>query len=148
MWTVKAVDLPPVAQTLLVPLACRARETARKDAILRDPCAVDLFERIDGGMDCLMGMSEMDQTFTVMRARHFDTIAQKSGSPPAGQFTPAGSAVVLDPKSGNIIAMASYPTYDPSEFVNGISTDAIAAKIVEIAKEAEATAGISAAPKP
>jgi penicillin-binding protein 2 len=36
---------------------------------------------------------------------------------------PAGSAIVLDPNTGNVIAMASYPTYDPSEFVNGISTD-------------------------
>lgn len=35
----------------------------------------------------------------------------------------AGAAVVLDPRNGNVIAMASYPTYDPGEFVNGISTD-------------------------
>lgn len=35
---------------------------------------------------------------------------------------PAGSAVVVDPASGAVRAMASYPTYDPSEFVNGIST--------------------------
>lgn len=34
-----------------------------------------------------------------------------------------GSAVVLDPRNGHVIAMASYPTYDPSEFVNGISTE-------------------------
>jgi penicillin-binding protein 2 len=35
----------------------------------------------------------------------------------------AGSAVVLDPRTGNVVAMASYPTYDPTEFVNGISSD-------------------------
>ena len=28
---------------------------------------------------------------------------------------------MLDPNNGNVIAMASYPTYDPAEFVNGIS---------------------------
>ena len=33
---------------------------------------------------------------------------------------PAGSVVTLDPNNGNVIAMASYPTYDPDEFVNGI----------------------------
>lgn len=33
---------------------------------------------------------------------------------------PAGSAVVLDPRDGAVLAMASYPWYDPSEFVNGI----------------------------
>ena len=27
----------------------------------------------------------------------------------------------LDPHNGNVVAMASYPTYDPDEFVNGIS---------------------------
>lgn len=36
---------------------------------------------------------------------------------------PAGSAVVLDPRDGSVIAMASYPTYDPAEFVNGISVE-------------------------
>lgn len=35
---------------------------------------------------------------------------------------PAGSVVVLDPQTGAVIAMASYPTYDPEEFVNGISS--------------------------
>jgi penicillin-binding protein 2 len=34
----------------------------------------------------------------------------------------AGSATVLDPMTGDIIAMASYPTYDPNDFVGGIST--------------------------
>jgi penicillin-binding protein 2 len=34
---------------------------------------------------------------------------------------PAGSAVILDPRNGGIVAMASYPTYNPEEFVNGIS---------------------------
>lgn len=36
---------------------------------------------------------------------------------------PAGSAVVTDPRTGAIVAMASYPTYDPAEFVGGISAD-------------------------
>lgn len=36
---------------------------------------------------------------------------------------PAGSAVVLDPRDGSVIAMASYPTYDPSEFTSGISVE-------------------------
>ncbi|MEZ5243932.1 MAG: penicillin-binding protein 2 [Acidimicrobiales bacterium] len=33
----------------------------------------------------------------------------------------AGAAVAVDPRDGGLLAMASYPTYDPSEFVNGIS---------------------------
>jgi len=34
---------------------------------------------------------------------------------------PGGSVVVLDANTGGVVAMASYPTYDPSEFVGGIT---------------------------
>ena len=37
-------------------------------------------------------------------------------------IAPGGSIVVEDPHDGSILAMASSPTYDPTEFVNGIST--------------------------
>jgi len=33
----------------------------------------------------------------------------------------AGSVVVMNVKTGEVLAMASYPDYDPSKFVNGIS---------------------------
>ncbi len=36
-------------------------------------------------------------------------------------LAPAGAAVALDPRDGSIRAVASYPTYDPRDFVNGIS---------------------------
>ncbi|MDP9022402.1 MAG: penicillin-binding protein 2 [Actinomycetota bacterium] len=36
----------------------------------------------------------------------------------------AGSAVVLDPRNGEVIAMASWPTYDPGLFVGGIDAQA------------------------
>lgn len=38
-------------------------------------------------------------------------------------LAPAGSAVVVDPRDGSVVAMASYPTYDPTEFVEGISVE-------------------------
>jgi penicillin-binding protein 2 len=40
---------------------------------------------------------------------------------------PSGAAVVLDPRTGRIIALASYPTYDPTVFVGGISQKELAA---------------------
>lgn len=36
--------------------------------------------------------------------------------------SPAGSTVVLDPNSGQIIALASYPDFDPAEFTKPIPT--------------------------
>jgi penicillin-binding protein 2 len=43
----------------------------------------------------------------------------------AGEITraPAGAVVLSDPRDGSLRAMASYPTYDPGDFVNGISTE-------------------------
>jgi penicillin-binding protein 2 len=46
--------------------------------------------------------------------------------PPQGRnpthTAPAGSIVVVDPSDGSLVAMASYPTYDNSDFVGGISS--------------------------
>ncbi|MDW3180186.1 MAG: penicillin-binding transpeptidase domain-containing protein [Acidimicrobiia bacterium] len=36
---------------------------------------------------------------------------------------PAGAAVIMDPRDGSVLAMASYPTYDPGDFIDGISQE-------------------------
>lgn len=36
---------------------------------------------------------------------------------------PAGSAVVTGAESGDVVAMASYPSFDPNELVSGVSTE-------------------------
>ena len=50
--------------------------------------------------------------------------ARKTWDPSQLKFfiAPAASAVVMDPRDGAVLAMASWPTYNPSQFGNGIST--------------------------
>jgi len=51
-------------------------------------------------------------------------VASRSILRPDGRTLPstAGSAIVMDARTGGIVAMASYPTYDPTEFVGGVSS--------------------------
>ena len=46
-----------------------------------------------------------------------------SGGFSAQHDADAGSAIVLNIKTGEVLAMASYPDFDPSSFVNGIDTE-------------------------
>ena len=71
-----AVNLEGVARTLLVPLACRAIESVRADAILHDPHAVEAYNALGGSPEFLMGMGGTDLFVTVMRARQFDKFAR------------------------------------------------------------------------
>ena len=43
----------------------------------------------------------------------------------------AGSAVVMDPNNGAVLAMASYPTYNPADFVGGINPEVYEALTAE-----------------
>lgn len=48
-----------------------------------------------------------------------DAELQRAANIAFGELT--GSAVAIDPRSGEVLAMVSLPTYDPNLFVNGIS---------------------------
>ncbi len=36
---------------------------------------------------------------------------------------PAGSTVIVDPRNGQVLAMASYPTFEPADLIDGVSAD-------------------------
>ncbi len=71
----RPLDLHGVARTLLVPLACRALESSRPDAILHDPRAIEVYEALGANPAFLMGMGDADRFVTAMRARQFDRLA-------------------------------------------------------------------------
>jgi O-methyltransferase involved in polyketide biosynthesis len=70
------IELQGVTRTLLVPLACRALESIRPDAIIHDPRAVEVYNALGGSPDFLMGMGGMDAFVTAMRVRQFDSFAR------------------------------------------------------------------------
>jgi penicillin-binding protein 2 len=73
----------------------------------------DLRLTIDGNIQMIaetaleQGMAAAQHTFDRVTGRNFSA--------------PAGSAVVEDPRNGQVLALATNPTYDPAEFVGGIS---------------------------
>jgi len=73
----KLSDLPPVARTLLIPLAYRAIESRRPDPILRDRRAVELLESFDEPLIQGEQKPDLDQLATMLRARRFDQYARR-----------------------------------------------------------------------
>ena len=76
------------------------------------------------GLD-LVTWLDLDVQRVTEQALEQGIIASRSILRSDGRLLPstAGSAIVMDPRSGGIIAMASYPSYDPTEFVGGVSAD-------------------------
>jgi O-methyltransferase involved in polyketide biosynthesis len=72
----KLADLPPVSRTLLIPLAYRALESQRPDALVCDPRAVALVRAFDEDFSEYLGKLSMDQATTIMRVRQFDREAR------------------------------------------------------------------------
>jgi penicillin-binding protein 2 len=55
-------------------------------------------------------------------ARQISGLQHSTDPRTGGRFpAPSGAAVVLDPRDGSVLAMASYPTYNPKVWVGGIS---------------------------
>ncbi|RNL63288.1 penicillin-binding protein 2 [Nocardioides marmoriginsengisoli] len=64
----------------------------------------------------VQGVAEKELHEAITNARKtFDPVTRKN------YVADSGAVVVLDAKNGNVVAMASQPTYDPSIWVNGIT---------------------------
>jgi O-methyltransferase involved in polyketide biosynthesis len=72
----RTADFSPVARTLLATLACRAEESARPDAIIRDDRAWEILARFEAGDIVPLKLGGADLVFTMMRARQFDRWAK------------------------------------------------------------------------
>ncbi len=75
------------------------------------------------GLD-LVTWLDLDLQREMERALEEGILASRSILRTDGRLLPstAGSAIVMDVRSGGIVAMASYPSYDPTEFVGGVSS--------------------------
>ncbi len=76
----------------------------------------DVWLTIDIDLQAL-AEDELDRGLAEARARE----PASPGDPPF--VASAGSVVMLDPADGSLLAMASYPSYEPSEFADGISVE-------------------------
>lgn len=74
----------------------------------------DIVLTIDANLQALSEAALADELARA-RAR---APSRRSTSP---NTAPAGSVVVMDPRSGELLAMASYPDYDPATFSDGVS---------------------------
>jgi len=72
-----AVQLERVPETLLWTLHHRAVEARRADAVLHDPVAVELLERIDYPFEARFGSGERLSQWQALRARCFDNAVRR-----------------------------------------------------------------------
>jgi penicillin-binding protein 2 len=73
----------------------------------------DLKLTIDGTVQAET-MSAVEQGLNAAKTQ-FDPVTKRNFQ------APAGSAVVQNPQDGTLIALATYPSYDPRQFIGGIS---------------------------
>ena len=66
---------------------------------------------------------ELERSIHLARTREPDADPDRPGQLLPAYDAPGGSVVVLDPRVGDVVAMASFPSYDPNESIGGFSFD-------------------------
>jgi len=72
----------------------------------------------ESGNSIVLSLDKDIQQYAEEALPYAFNIAKKNKYPKAN----AGAVVVLQPQTCEVVALASYPTYNPSSFINGIST--------------------------
>jgi len=101
-------------------------EVDRKGRVIRE--RVDLFQPPIAGNDVhltididLQGLLENELERSIYLSREQIPETLEDGKEPLPFTAPGGSSVIISPKSGEVKAMASFPTYDPNESIGGYS---------------------------
>ena len=104
----------------------RVLEVDRRGEIVRE--RTDLFVSPRTGNDVVLTIdidlqdlvqAELERTVHLGRTKVPQSTPDGGDSPPFN--VPGGAVVILDPTDGDVLAMASYPTYDPNESIGGFS---------------------------
>lgn len=76
------------------------------------------------GSDIILTIDSKLQAVTEEALKNnINKLAERGASNNSKYIADAGSAVVMNVKTGEVLAMASYPDYEPSAFINGIDTE-------------------------
>ena len=101
-------------------------EVDRRGRVIRE--RVDLFQPPIAGNDVyltididLQSLLESELERSIYLAREKTPEISEDNKEPLPFIAPGGSSVIMSPKSGDIKAMASFPTYDPNESIGGYS---------------------------
>ena len=101
-------------------------EVDRRGRVIRE--RTDLFQPPIAGNDVhltididLQSLIENELERSIYLARNKIPEASEENIEPLPFVAPGGSSLIISPKSGEIKAMASFPTYDPNESIGGYS---------------------------
>jgi len=99
------------------------RRTVEVDALGNPVRTVDVIPAVPGDDVQLSVDIDLQQRAEVQLANQLGSLRGSRVRGGGVTRAPAGAVVMMDPRDGSLRAMASYPTFAPADFVNGISSE-------------------------